>query len=435
VNDDKQPKSKPATDPNAPSDEDENPWDDDAGARTLATDGPSFELPSNIPSPITVPPPAIPVAPRALGGKPRAQTMIGFGPPGPALPTPVASPVASPAPIAAAPAVAAPPPAAAPPPGNGGAWSPSNQREDGPTMAAASPALASRPLRDDLVSPRQSPPASSGYRPQASIDKDADTMAALVADPRDARYELPSLDTPDSESEETTRAVSRDELIRHQDASVVIGEDAMGDEATLAVAPGQLGDLGIDPAISAALAESLGEPRREGSQPHLGSAPAVPAASPHAFHNESPGQPQQPQSWGGQAAPPFFDPRHAQHAQAQHPGAMQGYDPMLPGPPSSPGFPPSGQHPVMPPHQGYPMQGYGDPRPNANAPTNQGQRPPMGGPYGMGGPGQPAWMMPSPAGSAGRSKFTPQVIMLVSVGAVCLAIFIIGIVLFVTTKF
>jgi hypothetical protein len=53
----------------------------------------------------------------------------------------------------------------------------------------------------------------------------------------------------------------------------------------------------------------------------------------------------------------------------------------------------------------------------------------------MGGPGQPAWMMPSPAGSAGRSKFTPQVIMLVSVGAVCLAIFIIGIVLFVTTKF
>jgi hypothetical protein len=323
-----------------------------------------------------------------------------------------------------------------PPPGNGGAWSPSNQREDGPTMAAASPALASRPLRDDLVSPRQSPPASSGYRPQASIDKDADTMAALVAaDPRDARYELPSLDTPDSEGEETTRAVSRDELIRHQDASVVIGEDAMGDEATLAVAPGQLGDLGIDPAISAALAESLGEPRREGSQPHLGSAPAFPAAPPHAFHNQSPGQPQQPQSWGGEAAAPFFDPRHAQHAQAQHPGAMQGYDPMLPGPQSSPGFPPSGQHPVMPPHQGYPMQGYGDPRPNANAPTNQGQRPPMGGPYGMGGPGQPAWMTPSPAGSAGGSKFTPQVIMLVSVGAVCLAIFIIGIVLFVTTKF
>jgi hypothetical protein len=33
------------------------------------------------------------------------------------------------------------------------------------------------------------------------------------------------------------------------------------------------------------------------------------------------------------------------------------------------------------------------------------------------------------------TKFTPQVILLVAVGAVCLAIFIIGIVLFVTTKF
>jgi hypothetical protein len=142
--------------------------------------------------------------------------------------------------------------------------------------------------------------------------------------------------------------------------------------------------------------------------------------------------PQQPQSWGGDAAPPFFDARDPRHAPApmgmqQQPGGIQGYDPMMPGPQSNPGhFPSSGQQPVMQPQPGYPMQGGG-----------YGQHPggPMGGPQPMGG--QPPWMMaqgPGPAGQA-PSKFTPQVIMLVSVGAVCLAIFIIGIVLFVTTKF
>jgi hypothetical protein len=41
---------------------------------------------------------------------------------------------------------------------------------------------------------------------------------------------------------------------------------------------------------------------------------------------------------------------------------------------------------------------------------------------------------PPPAGMTG-SKVTPQVLLLVGVGAVCLAIFVIGVVLFVTTKF
>ena len=38
-------------------------------------------------------------------------------------------------------------------------------------------------------------------------------------------------------------------------------------------------------------------------------------------------------------------------------------------------------------------------------------------------------------GATAPSRFTPQVIALVAVGVVCLSIFIIGIVLFVTTKF
>ncbi len=52
--------------------------------------------------------------------------------------------------------------------------------------------------------------------------------------------------------------------------------------------------------------------------------------------------------------------------------------------------------------------------------------------------GQPAWMAqhsPPPKGMTGPTRFTPQVIFLVVVGAVCVAIFVIGIVLFVTTKF
>jgi hypothetical protein len=59
--------------------------------------------------------------------------------------------------------------------------------------------------------------------------------------------------------------------------------------------------------------------------------------------------------------------------------------------------------------------------------------------HGQGGPNAPApWITqptPPPTGMSGPSRFTPQIILLVAVGAVCLAIFVIGIVLFVTTKF
>jgi hypothetical protein len=315
--------------------------------------------------------------------------------------------------------------------------------------------------------------ASTGYRPQGTIDRDADTMALAGDDPR-----LPPIDGGDNEPEETTRAVSRDELIRHQDASFVVGNDAMGDEATLAVAPGQI-DLGIDPSgMAAALAESI---KRE-SQPNMPGAPAfpappqsfqnsgpmgssghLPAAAPYGAQGQHPGmgmQQQQQQPWGGEAAP--WSGEHAPPwSQPQpHGGGMQqgyeqqGYDPMMPAPQSSPGmpgYPQSGQHALMQQQQGqhgYAMQGgmpqgYG---PNANTAGAQQQRPmgPMGmvgqpGQYLAQPPGQPPpWMTqpsPPPAGMSLATKFTPQVILLVAVGAVCLAIFIIGIVLFVTTKF
>jgi hypothetical protein len=546
--------------------DDENPWDDDGGGRTLAQDGPSFEMPSNIPSPITVPPPpAAPerVIPRANPVKPRSATMMGFGPPGPALPgqtgpglpmgggmgftpaggvpvtsraipaapaaPPTLGPAASgasggpassggppssqkrppplpprpagiiaPAPRAgaagAAPAASKVPPPAVissnPPPAEPeDPWPAASQQEDGPTMAVASPMLSGRPLRDDLVNPPggparapapaplpaagRSPMASTGYRPQGVVDKDAETMALGGDDPR-----LPPLDPTrgDGEVEETTRAVSRDELIRHQDASFVVGDDAMGDEATLAVAPGQI-DMALGQSgMAAALAESI---KRE-SAPNVPGAPAFPPPQNNAFpnnafpssayqnsgapagssghlaaaqpqgmqpHGQHQGMsPQQPWGgeaapWGAEAAPPWSQQSPQSYPNPMGAGMQQGYDPMLPVDPraaSNPGmpgaYPQSGQFAQMQPQSqpGYAMQGgmgqggY----PNANAPTAQQPRP-------MGMPGQaPPWMtQPSGPGMSGPTKFTPQVILLVAVGAVCLAIFIIGIVLFVTTKF
>lgn len=294
--------------------------------------------------------------------------------------------------------------------------------------------------------------ASTDYAPGMGgmIDRDADTMA---------RESLPALMDPleGGEPEETTRAVSRDELMRHQDAHVIVGEDAIGDEATLAIAPGQV-DLGIDAGIAAALQETL---QKRESQPQfpvppppfgnnnmmgggvpgqIGSSGHLPAAQPYGQGGMGMQPQPQPQPWGGaagDAAQSYRNP--AQMGMGMSPG---GFDPMLPhGPQSNPGmpgpFPQSGQQPVMQGHGGFAPewgQGYG---PNANAATAQQQRP-MGG--AMQGPqGQPPpWATqpsPPPAGMAGPTKFTPQVILLVAVGAVCLAIFIIGIVLFVTTKF
>lgn len=292
-------------------------------------------------------------------------------------------------------------------------------------MAVASPALAGRPVRDDVVNPRSSPLASTGYVPGGAeafeaarararnADKDAETMAG----------DSPLLGLGGmyaTDSEETTRAVSREELMRHQDAHVIVGRDAVGDDATLALAPGMLD-------------EALGASTEQGGTGGIGAAlaevlqPPVPPVPPHPGPPAFPPPPQfqQPPPWG---APQAFD---------------AAFDPMLPqgrgGPPmGGGGYPSSGQQQV-----------YGGPNPQqatAPGPPSQGQFAMQQGQQGMQAmqpmqpqPGQqPMWMpQPSgpPAGVGGLSRFTPQVILLVAVGAVCLAIFIIGIVLFVTTKF
>ena len=353
-----------------------------------------------------------------------------------------------------APAEAAPGPTPAPPEAAGeDEWSDS-QQDDGPTMAIASPVVATpRPLRDDMANPRRSPMASTAYvGPNSStIDRDAETMALAGEDPR--------LPPPGYEGDENTRAVSREEMMRHQDAHVVVGEDAMGDEATLAVAPGTLDGFLGEGGIAAALKETL--QKREDSQPQLPAFPPPPqhfqqnmpppgqgssghlqAAPQHGQHPGGMGMPQHSPSWSGDAAQSYQNPQ-------QHPGMPQGFDPMYQqqqqgmGPPSSMqgqmqgGYPQSGPHGVVP--QSHPMG-------NANAPGQfghggqagpAGYQQPMQQHGGQGGAPLP-WMTqqsPPPAGMSAPSKFTPQVILLIAVGAVCLAIFVIGIVLFVTTKF
>ena len=278
---------------------------------------------------------------------------------------------------------------------------------------AGAPLTADTPLRDDVVNPRlgddilrrrpHSPLASTGYQPD---DGDIEPIGAAVS------------------SEEATRAVSREELMGHQNAQVILGgdDDAHGDEATLAVAPGALAELGIAPALAAAFAER----EARGTAPHgPPSSPAFPFPSQGGL-GAAAHQPQQPQSqpqqpvpsWQGDAAPSYRNPP------AQPMSGSMGMQPAYEsqGQQSSPGMQ------SAPQQQGYPMHG-GGPAPYAQHPNAGGpQMPPS-----MAGQ---QWMQAAPqVGGGFAKKFTPQVIMLIVVGAVCLSIFVIGIVLFVTTNF
>jgi hypothetical protein len=393
-------------DPNA----DDNPWDDDDGSgRTLATDGPSFEMPSNIPSPITVPPP--PADPQVAPPKsPAKSTLVGLMPADFLASVARRRGSAPDAPMAPPPMVLADDDLAELP----------GHQEDGPTMAIASPQLANRPLRDDVVAPREAPRPGAGFSPpRPMVDKDAETMAVGGDDPRLPPRRL--------DPEETTRAVSRDEMMRHRDAQVVVGEDAIGDDATLAIAPGQI-DRALMPS-----AETLGPPLA--AAPHFpqgvpsGSSGHLRAAPQHQMPYAPPGaqQPSHVPPWqGGAAQPSYGNPAHG------------GFDPLMPQ-----------GHPGM--HGGpFPQTSPMAWGPSPNAPTayNAGPmgNPPMGmqQPQGMmqmqAAPPAP-WMpqqQPPPEGGgpiAFGIRFTPQIMLLAGVGVVCLAIFVIGIVLFVTTKF
>jgi hypothetical protein len=281
-------------------------------------------------------------------------------------------------------------------------------------MAVASPAMADAML-EDQVKAHASPLASTGFAGPG--------VAAHMLSPRAHDQDSETLARPGPLAlgiGETTRALSREELVRHQDAQLIVGNDALGDEATLAVAPGQ------GNAAMAAVMADVAETRKAvaanavlHTPPFPQPPPAFPAP-PVNFQKQVPSSsPQLP------AAAPFPYP-----TQPQQPAMAQ------------PGYPSSSQQPIvektgkMPAQTGYanpqaqtaayaqPPQAPSQQAPTVPAQTNQRQPPP--------------WMTqpsPPPTGMTGPTRFTKQVLLLAAVGFVCLAIFIIGVVLFVTTKF
>ncbi len=414
----------------APSEGDTESWDDDS-ERTLATDGPTFEIPSDVPSPISEPPTPQLLPAAALPRPPLQATMIGFAPP--ALPmTPAASstlrtPLAKSAPSAAFTASTTPakrgsppvPPRLLPlPSGRAGAVLARPSLHPSPSAAAglppSAPSLPAKPSKDVRV----------WTATVSDEDDDSPTIAALSPLSRSSSSAWDS--TADSDGEARTCAIPRSEVFQGNDARVVVGDDgASGDDATLAVLAGR--PVGLDPVVSAELVAQLRE--REAGVPgerrlaaEVYGEAASDVSSEYPSGAQLPGFPPQPLGMGmdrivpswGEAKPQAF-PQYAQ-ALPPHP---QGFPHQAP--------PPMGE-----------VSGEGPQRFQAymTSPMQQAQHAQQAQPYWMPQPVPfPQQPLPPQPGRSGLAAFPPQVLWLVAVGAVCLAIFVIGIVLFLTTKF
>jgi hypothetical protein len=256
-----------------------------------------------------------------------------------------------------------------------------------------------------------------------------------------------------NEEEESTRAVSREEMLRNQ---VVIGdeEDAGGNEATLAVGPGFNEAAAKD--INAALAghgSPLGAPiptpvaspspllAPDGSFPPVPGQqrpphPPPPFQQPPPPQQTAPNPPWQDPNAGYNQPPPQQPGGWTPNPPQSYPG-MQAGQPI--GPVSGPHMPVAplqySQVPQSQPHMQVP--------PSANMPTANANLP--GGPIPYPGNQMAPHQQPNPFGDWNanapapmirkKSKVSGQIILLGIVGVVCLAIFVTGIILFMTTKF
>ena len=245
--------------------------------------------------------------------------------------------------------------------------------------------------------------------PRPSIDQE-NTTTAFVEDlglPLTASAGfLPKLDDGDGD-DESTRAVPREELLRSQDASFIVGDDAAGDDATLAVAPG----------MNEAASQRMGIPSPTGlSADASGGHPAPFLGSAHPTQQS----PQFPSMMG---PPPSWNTPSAPGMQQNMPHNMSSTSAMPSSTSAMPMLPPYGQQQGYPPHgmqgpqasqmpMGYPNAGW----PQQWPPQQQGQ------------------MVPAPRQNK-KFPLSGQVIALGIVGIVCLAIFVTGVVLFFTTKF
>jgi hypothetical protein len=391
--------------------------------------------------------PRAPLPPVAKGTPPRPGTLIGVaGAPLASMPKSASVPLPS-----AAEAPAAPP--------NDGGDVPDSQKDDAPTIAgdsllatlgaeAASAARAGAvgpvlgappvprsgpsPLAKDVFGPERAK-ASPPIGARQAQGEEVATIAVPKGDFDRARNEAvgnaPAPIQGAAEEEDSTRAVPREELLRGQDAQLIVGDDAGGEDATLAVAPGNNEAssrhfAGLAPAM---VADEAFPPPPQG----IG-APAAPPPLP--VGNPGP-------ELGPLPQPPWGDPSQQLWGQAPmpHPG--------MHGPPiSSPNMPAS--NPQMPISAPDPQRPPGS-NPNLVAAPNpmlpQSGHMPISQPHLMQGPMSASGMYPQPisprhaptfVGPARKAKLqlSGQVILLIVVGVICLGIFVTGLVLFVKTR-
>jgi hypothetical protein len=310
---------------------------------------------------------------------------------------------------------------------------------------APKPAPSPQSAQGSAAASQRSPFSSTGYTPggagSSKNDEEENNEAATVTVPKDVldrvradpkavlaeskpKAPVPAAGRPYSDvddSAEPTKAVTRDELLGRANPNqegggghVVIGADAGGEDATLAVAPGsnEASGMNLGAAIGSALAAgTLQSPLGDGAFP-----------PPHD-HAQGQGHPYQSyQGMGPPGAPNAMGyPGQHGHGGPQGPGMGMPGGPQQPwssghmaaANPRTPGG--VGSYPGGPMMQ-HPQQGMAPGAgnfPRGQAPTNWNplQAPPA------------------------KSKISGQMILLFVVGFVCLAIFVTGIVLFATTKF
>jgi hypothetical protein len=418
-------------------------WPEDGGESTIAMEAPPFDasvpLPiSNLPppmegagqlapTPVQVPGTApVPFTPVNLGGpastpqfgrqkapsSPMVPTPLGGITPGGA-PSPKAPPVqAAPVPgSAAARALRATRIGVAPPPSAAGmsAKAPTGGGEalfgldasaaDAARAAVAAPARpAPASNRSGFEPPRPPPPSNRG---QAAAPPPLFGTSAPVGIPK-VENEV------DEEEDIATKAAPREAYFRpNQDAHVVIGSGAVGDDATLAVAPedNEARSQRMAPFAQTMMANDAGDgygavpaPSSSFHAPAFDPEPAAAAGMPMPMHG---GAPQQ--AWQ--------DP----HAQQWNPPPSNPYPQMGGGPGMMGGPPMMGMQQPMQPGGHYPDQYQG-----------QGQ---YQDPNQYPGGAEPPFVQ------LGGLQLTKQHVLVAVVGIVCLAIFITGVVLFATTKF
>lgn len=262
--------------------------------------------------------------------------------------------------------------------------------------------------------PRHSPLATTGYSSDSvTSERELPRSFPASASPPDA---VPSLYENESEYE-STRSVPREVLLANE-PQVVIGSAAGGDEATLAVSPEQ---SGVSAEMRAALARTL-------QQESVGfPSPGAPRATAPAFTAGAPmSDPRDARlaasPWSGPQQPPILGPSTIQGLGAPPPPPAP---PMGLYPGQGPPVHALSEHGPMAPGM-HPGQGFGPPPPYAPMSVRAPNSYPG---YTTGPLGSPPQAGVAP--SSPWSKPTRMILLLVII-VVSLAIFVTGVVLFLT---